>query len=40
MFINEHGLIAKGAANSSKEKIDNMSNITEIWLGALLPKKQ
>jgi hypothetical protein len=40
VFVNEHGSIGEGAANGLNEKIDNMPNIIEIWLGALLPKKK
>jgi hypothetical protein len=37
--VNKQGSISEEAANGLNEKIDNMSNIVEIWLGALLPKK-
>jgi hypothetical protein len=38
--VNKQGSIGEEAVNDLKEKIDNVSNIAEIWLGALLSKKK
>jgi hypothetical protein len=39
-FVNKPGSIDEEAVNDLKEKIDDVSNIAEIWLGALLRKKK
>jgi hypothetical protein len=38
--VNEQGSTGEEAANDLKEKIDDVSDITEIRLGALFLKKQ
>jgi hypothetical protein len=40
MFANKQGSTAEGVANGTKEKIDDVSNIANIRLGALLLKKK
>jgi hypothetical protein len=40
MFANEQGSISEEAANGTKEKIDDVSNIAKIRLGALLLMKK